>query len=383
MITITIPYSVVRGGNRYWALGKARAAGSPVPASEALGPEGFAAQRKALAYYDAWQAWKQGPAPEDRLGGWPPGSLGAFYVAWKRTEDFTTDKAERTREEYDWCWNRHIAPAFGRTLIGRITVADSETFHRRMRKELSASEAHRTLKIWRALLSVLEKKHLIAKAPIGNVNNPMPQGRHQFWLERDVQRMLRACRLLKWDDMSLMIRLAWETAMSPVDCRTFSIDMLREDRGGWHVTRARTKSKKHTQPPVSDQLARDLIAHKQAFEVARGVTLLPGQALFRTRVGKEWSRTELAHQFAKLRRVTFGKTEMRQFMDIRRSANLEADLGGASAEDRATVLANALDKNPALDATYTPATVAAGRKVARAREEGRQLLRQELGRKAT
>lgn len=379
--TIRIPYSVVRGGKRYWELGH-RATGSPVPAYEALGEDNLQSQQKALAHYDAYRAWRAGPTPAgDDLGGYPPGSLGAFWSMWIRTDDFLVDKKERTQEEYRYNWTRRIGPEFGAKLVTRITVSDSESFHRRLRKELSPREAWSTLKIWRSLLLVIEKKHILPKAPIGAVANPMPQSRGAFWLERDVARMLRACRLLKADAMSLLIRLAWETAMSPPDCRTFTLAMMKQDRGGWHVVRPRTKTQRQAQPPISDALAQDLLAYAARLK-ADGLDLLPGSPLFRHSKGKVWTKTYLSHAFATVRRVTFGKTETRQFQDIRRSANLEADLGGASAEDRAAVLANALDRNPMLDATYTPTTVARGRKVQEAREIGRPLLAQELGRKA-
>ena len=105
---------------------------------------------------------------------------------WKRTEDWT-DKGDRTHEEHERAWV-NIGPEFGRTLLGKITVADSERFHRTMKKTLTASEAWRTLKIWRALLNTLEKKHLVPRAPIGSVSNTMPKGRGEFWIEREIRR---------------------------------------------------------------------------------------------------------------------------------------------------------------------------------------------------
>lgn len=381
--TIRIPYSVVRGGKRYWELGK-RAEGSPVPAYEPLGLDDLKSQQRALKLYADYKTWLKGAAAaqDDALGGYPPGSLGAFWTMWKQTDDFLVDKKERTREEYQYAWDRRIGPAYGATLVTRISVSDSEAFHRRMRKELSPREAWSTLKIWRALLVVLEKKQIIGKAPIGNVDNPMPVGRGQFWLERDVARMLRACYLMKADTMALLVRLAWETAMSAPDCRTFSVSMLRQDRGGWYVERPRTKTQKQARPPISEQLAKDLLAHAAKREAETGVEQLKTAPLFRNTQGAPWTKTYLSHEFATLRRVTFGKLEKRQFQDLRRSANLEADLGGASAEDRAALMANALDRNPLLDATYTPPTVTRGRKVRDARIIGREIMAQELGRKA-
>lgn len=378
---IRIGYSNIRNGKRYWELGTKRAEGSPVPAYEALGPEGFDAQRKALGYYDAYRAWLKGPEKEDKLGGYPPGSLGAFWSLWKKTEDFTGDKSERTQDEYAESWKRFIGPEFGNTLLGRITVSDSEAFHRKLKKELSPSLAHRTLKNWRSLLIVLEKKHLITKAPIGAVTNPMPKGRGQFWLSNEIQKLVDECDKQKLTAMSLLIRMAWETAMSPVDCRTFSMSMLHQDRSGWYIVRPRTKTQKEAKPAISEQLAADLQAYADSFK-KDGLEPLKTVALFRNSHGNVYTKTYMGHEFAEVRKAVFGEDEKRQFLDIRRSANLEADLGGATAEDRAAVLANALDKNPTLDATYTPQTVTRSRRVLQAREQGRQLLAQELGRKA-
>lgn len=390
-----LPYCKARKGRLYFELGKDRAEAVGMAASIPLGPDGADAWAKGAALYEDYQKRLRGEqaaaAEEDRHGGYPAGSLGAFYVAWKKTDDFAVDKKPRTQEEYDHNWERRIAPAFGRTQINRLTVSDSEAFHRRMRKELSPREAWSTLKTWRVLLTVLEKKHILPKAPIGAVTNPMPVGRNQFWLNRDVSRLLRACRLAErfaadagdkrvWRAMGLTIRMAWETAMSPPDVRTFTLSMMKRDREGFYIERPRTKTQKQTQPIISDQLAEDLLAYEKALTAA-GVEILKTAPLFRSKRGQPWDRDFLAHRFAELRRAAFGPDEKRQFQDLRRSANLEADLGGASAEDRAKVMANALDRNPMLDATYTPATVAAGRKVRSAREAGRQLLDQELGRK--
>lgn len=58
------------------------------------------------------------------------------------------------------------------------------------------------------------------------------------------------------------------------------------------------------------------------------------------------------------RKEAFGPDENRWFMDIRQSGNVEADLGDANADDRAEILANALNRNKFLEQTYTPLTVA-------------------------
>lgn len=370
-----IQYSTVRGGRRFWELGKKRAQGTAAPAYQALGVEGVDAQRKALEYYDIYKK-SFGGEEGDRLGGFPPGSLGACWTLWSRSEDYL-EKAVATRAEYERSWNHYICPDFGRTVVTKISVGLSEDFQRKLKKTLSPSEAWRTIKIWRALLRMLEKRQIVARAPIGAVSNPLPHGRGQFWVAAEINLLLRACKLLKWETMGLLVRVAWETAMSPIDCRTLSISMLKQDPGGWYVDRVRTKTQAETKPPISEELAADLMAYAKRLPVEP----IPSSPLFRNPQGRAFSRSYMAHQFADLRRVAFGKKERRQFLDIRRSANLEAALGGASAEDRAAALGNALHKSKSLDAVYTPPTVAAARKASKARDRGREFLQQELGRK--
>lgn len=372
-----------------------------MPAYQPLGPEGQEAQAKALSLYAAYRRHVINAPPVDRLGGWPPGSLGAAFHMYQKTEDWTVDKGERTREEWLAAW-KHISPRFGNKLLGQITVADSEKFHRDCRKPrvlpngqktegmgLPPREAWSTLKIWRAMLNMLASKHLIERAPIGAVPNPMPEARNEFWIEQDVARLVRATVLLqricrtraqkeRFRIMNLVIRMAWETAMSTADVRTFSMDMIKQDqRGIWRIERTRSKSGAKAKPPLSDELVADLLA----FANTLPVTLLPGVPLFRSRNRKVWTRGYTAHVFGEVRRCAFGKHEARQLQDLRRSANLEAELGGASAGDRAALLANRIDKNKRLEGTYTPVTTLHANRAQKAREAGRELLQQELGRK--
>lgn len=381
MTRIKLPYYVVRKGRGYFEIGKDRAEATGLLASEPLGLDGPEAWAKARRSYEAFKA-AMDPNSKKRLGGYPPGSLGAAWVLWRGTVEWT-GKAARTREEYERAWDDHIEPNFGKRPILKITVSDSEALHRRLKADLSPSDAHRTLKIWRALLNMLAKKHLLPRAPIGSVTNPMPKGRGQFWLASEVARLLRAADLLhrftkddKWQAMGLLVRIGWETALSPADCRTLKLEMLKRDRSGWYIERERTKTGAAAKPPISDALADALKAYAQR----AGRTPLPTAVLFHNSAGDPMDRFYMADQFRDLRRVAFGKGEIRQFMDIRRSANLEADLGGASAQDRAAVMANALDKNKSLDAVYTPVTVARARKALEARGLGRELLAQELQR---
>ena len=80
-----------------------------------------------------------------------------------------------------------------------------------------------------------------------------------------------------------------------------------------------------------------------------------------------------------MRKVAF-PGDTRQFQDLRRSGNVEADAAGADKAAMAAVLANTIDKSKFLDETYTPPTVAKAREVAAQRLKGRKRLAAEIAR---
>jgi hypothetical protein len=72
--------------------------------------------------------------------------------------------------------------------------------------------------------------------------------------------------------------------------------------------------------------------------------------------------------------------DTRQLLDIRRSANVEADAAGADKATMGELLANGLADNRFLEETYTPPTVAKAREVAAQRVAGRAKLAGEVTR---
>lgn len=123
-------------------------------------------------------------------------------------------------------------------------------------------------------------------------------------------------------------------------------------------------------PEISGDLEREI----EAYAASLPYTLPSGSPFLRTRTGHEYTKARLIDDFDRVRKAAFGKAENRRFQDIRRSANVEADLGGASPEERAAILANNLHRDQFLEETYTPSTVAKSRKIMEARLAGRALL---------
>lgn len=162
--------------------------------------------------------------------------------------------------------------------------------------------------------------------------------------------------------------------MSPVDVRTLPISALKSNAESFFIETKRQKTGKDVFAAISNALGEALLNYIEALPADQ----LPSNPILRTtRNQAPYRKVRFTDEFAIVRKLTFGPDEKRQMRDIRRSGNVEADLGGAEAEDRAEILANTLHKDSALDAIYTPPTVAKARKLSKKRELGRELLAQE------
>jgi hypothetical protein len=88
-----------------------------------------------------------------------------------------------------------------------------------------------------------------------------------------------------------------------------------------------------------------------------GIELGPDEPLLRQPDGWRPYIKDRWERHFRLTREEIMPGDTRVMLDIRRTANVEADIGGMSREDRAELLANNLDKSAFLEATYTPSTV--------------------------
>lgn len=148
MTRVKLPYYVIRKGRGYFEIGKVRAELTGLPTSEPLGTDGPEAWTRAQACYEAFKDARN-PNNRSRLGGYPAGSLGAAYVLWKRTVDWT-DKSARTREEYNRAWDDHIDGQFGRWIRTRRWM-------RSIRPSPSHAPGRSRKPVWRGVACWLRK----------------------------------------------------------------------------------------------------------------------------------------------------------------------------------------------------------------------------------
>lgn len=362
-------YYKIRRRRAFFELG-ARADTVGMKRSIPLGPDGDAARAAGHRLYIEWRekAGRADFAPQ-RLS-WPAGSLGHFFDVF-RTRPKWAKKSAATRAEWEHVWTSYLGPRFGAQGLAKIEPSEFEDWAEGIEAKKGEAARWRAVKIARALFNAAVKYKVIVASPALTVANSRPAGRSQRWSAPEVNALVAAADALGKSAMSLAIRIGWETAMQPTDVRTLSLSMLKSDAIGAWIEKDRDK----TGAPVVSAISRELHADILGYLASLGAQPLPDAPILRTsRDARGYLKTRFIADFDLVRKAAFGDAEARRFQDIRRSANLEAAIGGATAEQRAEMLANALDKNVSLERTYTPATVERSRKIAETRLEGRRWL---------
>lgn len=391
-----------RGNVAFWDAGRA-VGGTGIKSLIMLGPKGANAKAEAIRLNgrldEARKALKEG---KERPARYKPGTLGAFYERVIQRSEFWTQAEGRTREDYERAWP-HIEKRFGDTIVTHITASDSEAFHvdihpahepnpkrdPKGKRKLKWNEAHRVLKIWRALATALVTYEFRATAPIGKVSNPEPKGRAAVWLHHEVVTMAEGAQAAGELGMAVALRLAWDAMLSPVDVWALPLAGWIYSPGASEVNTSRRKTDKSVLVAVSDETA-ELVESYLATLRAAGVDMDPDLPLIRrrTRVGDRRSKTKATFiwrpfndkdDFGKcyraVREAAFPGDE-RQFLDLRRSALTEAQMGGASKEDLGAAAANNLAQDERLAATYLRS---ASKRVLEARAKGRAPMAAKFG----
>lgn len=362
-----VRYYIVKNGRAFWAPGEFGASYG-FPKSQPLGSAGPAALAAAAIWNgrldDARAASRSRSAV---VRAYPLGSLGHFYEVL-RTKTAWQLMALRTREDYDRAWPE-IEARFGTRLVTRITADDSERFHAEIHPAhnegslYSWNEAHRILKVWRALLSALVSYEIRDSAPIGRVSNPAPKGRNSLWTHDDVMTLAWVAALSGHKGMSVAIRLAWGAMLSPVDVWTLPRSGWRTGASGTQLATQRGKTGKR----VLHAVGADTLEVVDAY-LGSMPQMLPDTKMIRRYNGVPYrSKDTFGDDFRAIRTIAL-PGDTRQFLDLRRSALTEARLGGATKDDIGLAAANRVDRSAKLEETYL---LGASERVLEARHAGR------------
>jgi hypothetical protein len=252
MAKIKIPYYVVkrrRNGERkgYWQPTKAMIAqGAQMVSCGLDGPEAWALAGRA---YTEWKAGKRKDPHPPRAARVKDGTIGAAFLEYRKTAEWTA-KAPRTREDWERAWKR-IGPAFGGVRPAHVTMAQLSEFRLEIEAHVSTREAHRCIKIWRALWRVMVAlKYCSGEDPAQAVRNVEPQRRQAVWEFSEVRRLADRAWRESYYGLAAVIAVAWDTSLSPVDVR----DLRPQDRQGdvFRIERAKTRpgGPRHARAPL-------------------------------------------------------------------------------------------------------------------------------------
>jgi len=135
------------------------------------GPDGPDAWAIAEIWNSRWDATRRGEAPSpakvsaenlspdelEALTIYPHRSFGRAFQEYRATEEWK-NKAPRTREDWFRGWKR-IKPVFADCNPRTVTLGAISAWRQAIEETVSLREAHRALKIWRALWKVTAALH--------------------------------------------------------------------------------------------------------------------------------------------------------------------------------------------------------------------------------
>jgi hypothetical protein len=357
---VKLPYYVVKRGKGYWQpTADMRAQGArPTP----CGDDGPAAWAIARAAYDDWQVKCE--AEEKRPDRIAEGTLAAAFAEYRQTQEWAA-KAARTCEEWERCW-AVIGPAFGPCRPVTVTLVQLSTFRSMVEANVSLREAHRCIKIWRALWRVAAALKYCQRDgdPSLGVRNVEPKPRQAVWEHGEVVRLCKGTWRSGYRGLAAVMAVAWDTSLSPVDVRS----LRPSDRQGdtFSVSWAKTGR------AAIGTLSKRALWALDAYLAELGFDVASSAPIFRNRSGRAYSKDTLGDDFRDIRALVFGENERRTLADFRRSGTVEAIRGGAEGGQIAAKMANQFDKSAFLRKTYAPVDLRAVRAADEARKRGRK-----------
>jgi hypothetical protein len=238
----------------------------------------------------------------------------------------------------------------------------------------SLREAHRCLKIWRAMWKVAAALgYCVRDADPGlGVRNRAAPGRKLQWSEGEVVRQAKRAWRMGYYGLAAVVAVAWDTQLSPGDVVVLRASQLARGAAGEAFFTERGKTGK----PVGGMLSTRALWALQGYLEKLGIELHGEAYIFRNRSGDRYSVDTLGDDFRDVRSIEFSPLERRTIgHDFRRTGAVEAIAGGANAEQLSHAMGNTLSASNALFATYVPVNVATLREVMKARRAGRRRLR--------
>ena len=215
--------------------------------------------------------------------------------------------ANRCRSPCQNCTDLHVGPfltARGRHLARvqlcrdprTVTLEAISEWRKAVEETVSLREAHRCLKIWRALWKVSAAMHYCKRDddPSLGVRNRAAPGRNLEWTEGEVVRVFKRAWRMGYYGLAAVIAVAWDTQLSPGDVRALrASQMARGAAGDGGILSTRS------------------LAVLTAYLERLGIDLHGEAYIFRNRSGAPYSSDTLGDDFRDVRTAEFGGLERR------------------------------------------------------------------------
>jgi hypothetical protein len=328
------------------------------------------------------------PGPSKIERSYLPGSFGEGFCRFRATRTWLKKKP-RTREDWERGW-RHIETMFGDVDPKTVALEHVDQWYALLLEKVGVREAHRAMKIWRALWRVIATMRTASGAkycerdhdPSLGVRRETPAPRQAIWFEGEAVRLVKRAWRMGYHGLSVALAVAWDTMLSPVDVRTLTRAQLSGDADGPLFQLARAKTGKAAIGTLSKRTEWLLKAYLETLPPG----LHPSAPIFRTRGyvptvkgGKPrppvpYTADTLGDDFRDVRSIEF-HGDRRQLLDFRRSGAVEAKAGQVDPAALADKMANSIDSNKFLQSTYLPADARVVRLADEARTRGRTRLR--------
>jgi hypothetical protein len=281
-------------------------------------------------------------------------------------------KSPATQDEWWRAW-KWIGPVFADRDPKTIDLEEIAALYETVRDSVSLREAHRVIKIWRALWQGLTAlKYCEAdKDPSFGFSNTTPRARSAKWKAHEAIRLAKQAWRMRYHGLAVAIGIAWDTQLSPVDVRKLTRGQRSRDAQGTFFHLGRAKTRREAIGTLCARSERLLDAY-----IARlGIELLDDAPIVRNRSGAPYSKDTLGDDFRDVRAALYGPAERRTIADMRRSGALELVAGAATPAQMSAKMANDISTSNELQKAYTPVDLAAVREADAARKIGRRKIR--------
>lgn len=326
----------------------------------------------------------------------PPGSIGEGFARFRNSATWST-KAKATQDDWFRGWD-YIEPIFGDCDGNTVSFENLDLWYGGdpknpeivgLLQSAGVREAHRAMKIWRALWAVLSTmnrdngdKYVSGKDPSLGIRRKTPKARNAFYLFDEAHLRVKRAIRMGYYGLAVALAVSWDTMLSPVDVRRLTIKQLKGDDRGSFFNVERAKTGKTAIGTLSRRTYRLL---KWYIESLPG-ELLESAPIIRTpgtapgpKGGRRWGpriySKDMLGKHYRLVRAAEDAADTRKLSDFRRSGAIEVTAGEGSEAALAGKMANSIDSNRELQETYTPKTAALVRLADEARIRGRRRLR--------